>query len=76
MFTATVGIPLLSCYSHIGRGHSVFSQQLQCRNGNEKLKSHALPTVQHIGHRTNKTDQIVKLNTNKIEIVQEKSIYK
>ena len=26
MFTATVGIPLLSCYSHIGRGHSVFSQ--------------------------------------------------
>ena len=28
MYTATVGIPLLSCCSHIGRGHSVFSQPL------------------------------------------------
>ena len=27
MFTATVGIPLLACYSHVGRGHSGFSKK-------------------------------------------------
>ena len=43
------------------------AQQLQCRCGNEKLKSQAPPTEQHRTIGVNKTDKIVQVNTNKIE---------
>ena len=36
-----------------------FAHFLQCRYVNEKLKSQAPPTVQPIGHRTNRTDKNV-----------------
>ena len=55
MFTATVGIPLLSCYSQIRRVHSVCSQHFLysvCISFSvSSLLLSSLPEVSHVFHR-------------------------